>query len=289
MRKFIRRPSPAAILAFVALFVALDMASLAQRGARLLNGGRTIANNTIPGRLIVRDTLTGREIRESRLGLVPLANFARNADRLDGLDSSDFARAGQALGANQKAADSDKLDGIDSNGFLPRTGQATDSDLLDGLNSTQFLRSDAKANDSDKLDGNDSSAFLGANAKAADSDKLDGKDQSEFNEGSTVRLDTETIPSHNTNTEQAEVFCAGGEIAMGGGARWTSGSEGASDAIVSSYPGVFGFVGFSGFVPIFGLVPANAGQTPTGWAVRVRQNSGANRNLEVYVTCANHT
>ena len=90
MRRFLRLPSPAMVIAVIALFVALDVTSVARH---LLNGGRSIANSTIPGRLLVRDTLTGREVRESRLGTVPRAanaDTANNALNLGGVAAGFF-------------------------------------------------------------------------------------------------------------------------------------------------------------------------------------------------------
>ena len=97
MRRFLRLPSPAMVIAVIALFVALDVTSVARH---LLNGGRSIANSTIPGRLLVRDTLTGREVRESRLGTVPRAASADTAARASSAATADTAtNAGTANNA----------------------------------------------------------------------------------------------------------------------------------------------------------------------------------------------
>jgi hypothetical protein len=55
---------------------------------------------------------------------------AADSDKLDGLDSTDFATAGHDhdsdyLGITAKAADSDKLDNIDSSGFVQTSGDQT--------------------------------------------------------------------------------------------------------------------------------------------------------------------
>jgi hypothetical protein len=66
---------------------------------------------------------------------IPADVINRNADTIDGKDSSEF------LGANQKAADSDKLDGIDSAGFAG-TGRSS-YDVFTSLTpcTEQLLRS----------------------------------------------------------------------------------------------------------------------------------------------------
>ena len=53
----------------------------------------------------------------------------------------------------------DRIDGLDSTNFLRNTGKAVDADKVDGLDSTSFLRSTGKAADANLLDGKDSTAF----------------------------------------------------------------------------------------------------------------------------------
>ena len=103
MPKLNRRPSPALIIACLALFVALGGTGYAaivlpknSVGAKQIRTGgvtsseirnsttrsRDIAQNTILGRDLRADTLGAREIAESKLGTVPRASAA---DTLDGL------------------------------------------------------------------------------------------------------------------------------------------------------------------------------------------------------------
>lgn len=70
--------SYANIVATLALFIALGGSSYA---AFTISGG-DIRNRSIPGKKLKRNTLTGREIRESKLAAVPRA---RNAARVGGL------------------------------------------------------------------------------------------------------------------------------------------------------------------------------------------------------------
>ncbi len=78
-----RHLSYANVMATLAVFIALGSSSYA---VATLNGKR-LTNRSVRANKIARNTLTGGEIRESRLGRVPRAT---NADRLGGLDASDL-------------------------------------------------------------------------------------------------------------------------------------------------------------------------------------------------------
>jgi len=138
MRRMIpHRPSPAMIVAVVALLVALGGGAYAavslpkhSVGTKQLRkssvGTRQLKKNAVTsakvknGSLLTQDFATGQlpaglrgpQGPEGPPGPErppnPNAVFAQNADKLDNLDSTDFLRA------NGKAADADKLDGIDS-------------------------------------------------------------------------------------------------------------------------------------------------------------------------------
>jgi len=71
MKRFIRRPSPAMIVACTALFVA--MGGVSYGVATGFIDTREIKNNTIRGKDVRTATLTGSDIKESRLGVVPQA------------------------------------------------------------------------------------------------------------------------------------------------------------------------------------------------------------------------
>ena len=64
-----RRPSPAMIVALVALFVALAGTAYA---AQTINGG-AIMKQTIGGGKLKKKTLTGFQINTTKLGVVPSA------------------------------------------------------------------------------------------------------------------------------------------------------------------------------------------------------------------------
>ena len=131
-----RRPSHSTVVAYLALFFALGGGAAyaaAQIGSediqnravlsRHIDNGQVkradIRRNAVNGSRVGRDSLTGREIRESTLGEVPTA---ADAELLDGLGPGDFLRAGG------KAADSDLLDGADSGDFL-QDGDGAGGDL----------------------------------------------------------------------------------------------------------------------------------------------------------------
>lgn len=113
MKRFVHRPSPAMVVALIALFVALggsSYAALRIGSAQIKNNSiqsKDIKNRTIRGRdihrrtirgsnvgvrsltggNIARNKITGSEVLESSLGTVPSANNANHATSADGLTS----------------------------------------------------------------------------------------------------------------------------------------------------------------------------------------------------------
>ncbi|HEX7299668.1 MAG TPA: hypothetical protein VF257_11720 [Solirubrobacteraceae bacterium] len=110
------RPSPAMVIALLALFVALGGSSYAaiKIGARNIKtgavGSRAIANNSIRSTDIRDGFVTGQDVRDNSLNNADIDNSdlrantansattaktatsASNADKLDGLDSTSFTR-----------------------------------------------------------------------------------------------------------------------------------------------------------------------------------------------------
>jgi hypothetical protein len=103
----IRGPSPAMVVALVALVLSagggvaagalitsVDIADDTVRSADIrdetINGG-DVHNGALSGSDVARDSLTGADVREASLGQV------RDADRLDGLDSTKFVRKAEQL------------------------------------------------------------------------------------------------------------------------------------------------------------------------------------------------
>lgn len=75
MRKALKRPSPAMIVGILALVIAMAGTSMA---AIVVRSGQ-IANGTIRAADVHKDTLTGTQIRENKLGTVPNAHDAQTA------------------------------------------------------------------------------------------------------------------------------------------------------------------------------------------------------------------
>jgi len=73
-RIFRRRPSPALVIALIALFIAMGGSAYA-----LVITGGDVKNGSLTGKDLRRNTLTGAQIRESKVGKVPKA---RTADRV---------------------------------------------------------------------------------------------------------------------------------------------------------------------------------------------------------------
>jgi hypothetical protein len=111
------------VVATLALFLALGGTSIAAFNLT----SRDIKNRSIRGVDVGKNQLGGKEIRESRLGIV------NNARTIDGLAPDAFLRA------DGKATDAERLDGLDSADFLRTGGKAADADTLDGLDSSGFL------------------------------------------------------------------------------------------------------------------------------------------------------
>jgi hypothetical protein len=101
-----RRPSPALVIALIALFVSLGGVSF---GAAALITGKQIKNNTVGtkdlknndvrGKDVRNNTLTGSDVNESRLGKVQSAANADNSAKLGGADPSTYAKAADILHA----------------------------------------------------------------------------------------------------------------------------------------------------------------------------------------------
>ncbi|MEX0992676.1 MAG: hypothetical protein WDZ37_01640 [Solirubrobacterales bacterium] len=96
--------SYANVMATIALFIALGGTSYA---VRQING-KMIKNRTISANKIERNSLSGAEINEARLGRV---SSAARADSADTADTADTAASATSAG------NADTLDGLDSEGL----------------------------------------------------------------------------------------------------------------------------------------------------------------------------
>jgi hypothetical protein len=96
-----RRPSPAMIIALLALFVAFGGTVYA--GTKI--SGKTIRKNSEPGNRIKKDTVTGKQVKESTLGIVPLATSATSAGSASSANPIAFAQVsanGTVTASNSK-------------------------------------------------------------------------------------------------------------------------------------------------------------------------------------------
>ena len=90
MKSRFRGPSPAFVLAFVALFAALAGGAIAASTAKKNTvATKSIKKNAVTGGKVAADTLTGKDIKESSLGSVPLADRAMQADKADKATAAD--------------------------------------------------------------------------------------------------------------------------------------------------------------------------------------------------------
>src|SRR5205823_2381798 len=77
-RIFNHRPSPALVVALLALFVALGSGAYA---ATQINGNN-LKDRSVAGKKLKRNTVTGTELKEATLGKVPIASRADLAGKL---------------------------------------------------------------------------------------------------------------------------------------------------------------------------------------------------------------
>src|SRR5919106_3082674 len=94
-----RRPSPAMIVALVALVTALAGTAFAGVATISKISGKTVKKNSLPGNRVKKNSLpgdrvkknsiTGQQVKESSLGQVP---DATNANTLGGIAATGFTR-----------------------------------------------------------------------------------------------------------------------------------------------------------------------------------------------------
>jgi hypothetical protein len=89
MRHVFRRPSASLVISLLALFVALGGVGYA---ASTINGA-SIKNRSIAGKKLKKDTVTGTEINEAKLGKVPAAAVADTAANAGHATKADGATA----------------------------------------------------------------------------------------------------------------------------------------------------------------------------------------------------
>jgi hypothetical protein len=117
MRRKLSRPSPAMVVALIALFVALGGSGYAavKFNPKIIKNnsvsGKKLKNNTLPGAKLTNNSVTGRKINEDTLLTVPSAT---NAQRFGGQLPGAFLEAGAT------AANSQRLAGLEPTSFVRR-------------------------------------------------------------------------------------------------------------------------------------------------------------------------
>lgn len=114
MKRLLRfRPSPAMVVACIALSVALGGTSVAAIQALPRNsvGTKQLKNNAVTSPKVKNNSITGADVNEGTFGTVPLATNATTATNATNATSA------------TNASNADKLDNIDSTGFV-RPGSA---------------------------------------------------------------------------------------------------------------------------------------------------------------------
>ena len=104
MSRRLTRPSPALVIAMLALFAALTGSSYAEpirAGLSGMIGGKSIKKRAIGPKHIKRNIITGAHVREPRLGKVPTAGEADDAKTLDGKDSLAFVDGNVTISAGR--------------------------------------------------------------------------------------------------------------------------------------------------------------------------------------------
>jgi hypothetical protein len=103
-RRQLPRPSPALVIALLALFVSLGgtgYAALRVTGKNIANNsitGQDVKTRSLSGSDVKRNTLTGAQIRESSLAKVPNAERADNAASLGGSAAATYAKTSALTG-----------------------------------------------------------------------------------------------------------------------------------------------------------------------------------------------
>ena len=152
MRKYLRRPSPAMIVACIALVAAFAGNAVADSVDAVISA---LKPNSVTGKVVKNGSLTLADFsKKERAKLVgktgktgaagsARARRARRARpaRRDGYTKTEADAA--FLGKTSKAADADKLDGIDSTGFIQGSG---------GLGSNYALQTAGAASDASFFD-----------------------------------------------------------------------------------------------------------------------------------------
>jgi hypothetical protein len=188
-----RMPSPATVIAMVALFVALGGVGVAAAGGNFILGRA----NTSDKQTSLTGAAPNPELR------VENTSTDGNARGVVGLISSASAAAGSAGVAGMTASTDPGSVGV----FAQNTGGGPAlSAAVNPGSAPLAVNSSVKVTNlnADQLDGFSANEFLSITGKAADSNRLDGKDSTQFVQGggsiAPIRATTSTFSSGLTQT-----------------------------------------------------------------------------------------
>jgi hypothetical protein len=122
-----KRPSPAMIVALLALFVALGGSSYAavKISARDIKSGavgtRAIANNSVRSGDIRNATITGADVLDDSLGNADIDNSSLSAATAKSAETATHAASATTATTATSAGNADKLDGLTSTDFTRPT------------------------------------------------------------------------------------------------------------------------------------------------------------------------
>jgi len=201
----VRRPSPALVVALISLFVSLS--GVVYAAATI--GSAEIKNNSIKGKDVRDDNLTGADLDENTLGKVPKAAQADHATTADSATKADTA-----------------------------TNATT---ALNAVNATNALN----ANNADSADSAitaqtaDTVAPLGVTTGALANQSIIGT-KIKF---PILREGDGTVVQPNGGTGTASASCGGGERMIGGGGRFGNSTIDPTHIVLDSYPEAGGSTG----------------------------------------------
>lgn len=125
------RPTPAFVLALVALL--FSMAGTGYAAAQL--SGKQLKKRSVPADRVMNNTLTGTQIKESKLGIVPLSSRALLADTARSADTAKTALAAETARAAETAKTATTAE------TAKTADKALDADRLGGREPGEYLRS----------------------------------------------------------------------------------------------------------------------------------------------------
>lgn len=116
----VSRPTPAMIVALVAVILSLGGTSY----AAVTMSGKQLKKRSVPADRIVGNALTGAQINEARLGIVPLANLAKSADQAKVAGTAQTAQSATTAKSADSAKTADSAKSADDAKALQGRGPA---------------------------------------------------------------------------------------------------------------------------------------------------------------------